>query len=107
MAQQQLLHCVISERAAPVQDLPASHRAGLGQCRVPSTGPVPAQFQSLDKRSRALPPPCALAGDHLCAMLISTGKADIALTLCKEIALRAPQVAVSAASTGLLDSARH
>jgi hypothetical protein len=40
-------------------------------------------------------------------MLISTGKADIALTLCKEIALRAPQVAVSAASTGLLDSARH
>jgi hypothetical protein len=30
-------------------------------------------------------------------MLISTGKADTALTLCKEIVLRAPQVAVSAA----------
>jgi hypothetical protein len=36
------------------------------------------------------PPPHA--GDHLCAMLVQGGKAEAALTLCKEIASRAPQV---------------
>ena len=44
------------------------------------------------KRALALDPAVAEAGDQLCAALIGRGKGDTALALCREIAVRAPQV---------------
>ncbi|KAL4853629.1 Tetratricopeptide repeat protein SKI3 [Chlorella vulgaris] len=72
-----------------------------GHAQAPAFAALGRYFQEVEgkeeqalrcfKRALALDPSVAAAGDQLCAMLVASGKAATALSLCREIASRAPQ----------------